>query len=307
MSTQHEISEYIDNLPLKKTFCRGFRPDAVYEVVLNISSMYNQILSDSFDEMEELKRRVEFLRGCLSEKTKKETEEQTMFRNMKEQDYDYKLINDVVEQNKEEERLSDKELQRLKRGELLEIMLEQSKENESLKMQLLEKDRQIEELKMKLDDRKIELSKAGTIAEASLLLNGVIEATEKAAEQYLDNLQDLCTREEMLWAQKEAEIEIQCTTLLQTTHERCAAMQEEAIQKCEMMESDMKKHCEELLAEAEQERKNREQHCQEGVQIPEEAVKEEPLAELKTGVDKRWEDLSKRLDDFYARMKIYVK
>jgi hypothetical protein len=159
---------------------------------------------------------------------------------------------------------------------------------------------------MELDNRKIELSKAGTIAEASFVLNGVFDAAEKAAEQYLDNLQDLCAREESVWAEKEAEIEMQCTMMLQTTHERCAAMQEEMIRKCEMMESNMKQHCEALLAETEQKCKNRELYCQEDVQAREKTVKPEPIEEVRTGVDKRWEDLSKRLDDFYARMQVYA-
>ena len=39
--------------------------------------------------------------------------------------------------------------------------------------------------------RRIELEKAGSIAEASLRLNGVFEAAQKAADQYLENLRQL--------------------------------------------------------------------------------------------------------------------
>ena len=90
--------------------------------------------------------------------------------------------------------LSDKELRRLKRAELLEMLLEQSRENEALMTELEEKNRIIEALNLKLENRKIDLKNAGTIAEASFKLNGVFEAAEKAAEQYLENLQDLCER-----------------------------------------------------------------------------------------------------------------
>ena len=92
--------------------------------------------------------------------------------------------------------LSDKELRRLKRVELLEMLLELSRENEALMLELEEKNRIIEALNLQLENRKIDLKHAGTIAEASFKLNGGFEAAEKAAEQYLENLQYLCEREQ---------------------------------------------------------------------------------------------------------------
>lgn len=92
--------------------------------------------------------------------------------------------------------LSDKELRKLKRVELLEMLLELSRENEALMLELEEKNRIIEALNLQLENRKIDLKHAGTIAEASFKLNGVFEAAEKAAEQYLENLQYLCEREQ---------------------------------------------------------------------------------------------------------------
>ena len=92
--------------------------------------------------------------------------------------------------------LSDKELRKLKRVELLEMLLELNRENEDLMLELEEKNRIIEALNLQLENRKIDLKHAGTIAEASFKLNGVFEAAEKAAEQYLENLQYLCEREQ---------------------------------------------------------------------------------------------------------------
>ena len=92
--------------------------------------------------------------------------------------------------------LSDKEIRKLKRVELLEMLLELSRENEALMLELEEKNRIIEALNLQLENRKIDLKHAGTIAEASFKLNGVFEAAEKAAEQYLENLQYLCEREQ---------------------------------------------------------------------------------------------------------------
>ena len=77
--------------------------------------------------------------------------------------------------------LTDKELQKLSRIDLLELLLEKSKENEKLQEEL-------EQVKAKLAEREIKIEKAGSIAEAALALNGVFEADQAAADQYLENL-----------------------------------------------------------------------------------------------------------------------
>lgn len=73
------------------------------------------------------------------------------------------------------------ELKRLSRSDLLEMLIEQVKENDRLKAELEEKDRQ-------LRDKSIKIRECGSIAEAALKLNGVFEAAQAAAQQYLDNV-----------------------------------------------------------------------------------------------------------------------
>ena len=77
--------------------------------------------------------------------------------------------------------MTDKELRKLKRMDLLELLIEQSKEVESLK-------KRIEELEAELADRRLLIYKSGSIAEAALKLNGVFEAAEAAAQEYLENI-----------------------------------------------------------------------------------------------------------------------
>ena len=77
--------------------------------------------------------------------------------------------------------MTDKELRKLRRGELLEMLLEQTKENEALK-------NRIADLEARIDSREIVIKESGSIAEAALKLNGVFEAAQKAAEQYLENI-----------------------------------------------------------------------------------------------------------------------
>ena len=77
--------------------------------------------------------------------------------------------------------MTDKELRKLRRGELLEMLLEQTRENERLK-------KQIADLQTQLESREITLKRSGSIAEAALKLNDVFEAAQKAADQYLENV-----------------------------------------------------------------------------------------------------------------------
>ena len=85
--------------------------------------------------------------------------------------------------------MTDNDLKKLNRAELLELLVEQSKKIDQLQAQLDEANR-------KLADRQIEIDKAGSIAEASLRLSGVFQAAEEAAAQYLENIQRLSGEQE---------------------------------------------------------------------------------------------------------------
>ena len=77
--------------------------------------------------------------------------------------------------------MTDKELKRLSRSELLELLLIQTRETERLTKRL-------ENAEKMLADRQLRLEKAGDIAHAALEINGVMEAAQEAAQQYLDNI-----------------------------------------------------------------------------------------------------------------------
>lgn len=77
--------------------------------------------------------------------------------------------------------MTDKELRKLSRSELLEMLIAQIEENQNLKQELLQ-------AQAELDKRQITIECAGSIAEAALRLNGVFEAADKAAQQYLESI-----------------------------------------------------------------------------------------------------------------------
>jgi predicted transcriptional regulator len=82
----------------------------------------------------------------------------------------------------------DKELRKLNRLELLEMLVEQSKQIDELqqKLDIAEK---------KLADRDLKLKESGTLAEAALKLNDVFEAADAAGKQYVDALKRLYDEE----------------------------------------------------------------------------------------------------------------
>lgn len=80
--------------------------------------------------------------------------------------------------------MTERELRKLSRADLLELLLEETKENEKLRIQL-------EQAQEQLADRRILIENAGSIAEAALQLNGVFQAAEEAAAQYLENVRRL--------------------------------------------------------------------------------------------------------------------
>ena len=79
--------------------------------------------------------------------------------------------------NREEKDL----LKKLSRQDLLEMLIESEKHVEQL-------EKELEEAKEKLSDRRIMIENSGSIAEAALKLSGIFEAAQAAADQYLENI-----------------------------------------------------------------------------------------------------------------------
>jgi len=92
-----------------------------------------------------------------------------------------------------------KDLKKMSKRELLEIMLLQSKRIDEL-------ENEIDKMNSMLDDKKILLSNCGSIAEAALKLNNIFEAAQNAADQYLKNI-ELLSKEEIALRKSREEAE----------------------------------------------------------------------------------------------------
>lgn len=103
--------------------------------------------------------------------------------------------------------MKDKDLRKLSRGDLVEILLLLQEENEQLRGEL-------ELAKLELENRQIKINNAGSIAEASLQLNGVFVAAEDACRQYTDNIQTLSQRQEEICRRMEQETQARCRQMI---------------------------------------------------------------------------------------------
>lgn len=99
--------------------------------------------------------------------------------------------------------MTDKELRKLRRGELLDLLIYQTEQNRKLREQL-------DSANDALARRNIAIEKSGSMAEASVLISEVFESADRAAKLYLENIEkrkretdDAC-KEKLAQAEREA-------------------------------------------------------------------------------------------------------
>ena len=112
--------------------------------------------------------------------------------------------------------MTDQELKKLNRAELLKLLLDQSRENEELRRQLA--------------DRKIQIENAGSIAEAALQLNGVFQAAQAACDQYTESVKKQSEQQKTT-----------CDRIISETREKCERQERETTEKCERMVAEAKR------------------------------------------------------------------
>ena len=80
------------------------------------------------------------------------------------------------------------ELTKLKKREILEIMLKQGEEIDNLRARIAELENELASKEAELAKHEFEIQKFGSIAEASLQVTDIFKEAEKAARIYLENL-----------------------------------------------------------------------------------------------------------------------
>lgn len=135
--------------------------------------------------------------------------------------------------------MTDQELRKLSRKDLLELLITQGRERDALQTEL-------EQVKTALRNRQLQIEQAGSIADASLQLNGVFEAAQAAAQQYLENIRQRSEQIEAVCAKREAA----CTQLETETQRKVDQQLKEAARAAQEMEAETRRKCQALETEA---------------------------------------------------------
>ena len=209
--------------------------------------------------------------------------------------------------------MTDTELKKLRRAELLELFLEQSREVKRLSTEL-------KEAKQDLEDKKIIIDKAGSLAEASLQLNGVFDAAQKAAEQYLLNMESMMERTTLECQNRneesqQARVKVQefCDKMKQDTQDECRKLKEETEGSCQNLKQNTEDECKRLKEETEAScqslKQNTEDECKQLKEETQEACLKQKsetqeqcqnkLEETDRMIEEKWNQISTRLEAFY--------
>ena len=121
-----------------------------------------------------------------------------------------------------------KELKRLSRGELLEMLLQQVEENEAMR-------RELEETKALLQQRAIVHENSGSIAEAALKISGVFDQAQQAADDYLESIRLANAEPEEFVRKVRQEAQEQADAILAEAERRSARIHAEADEYWNMM------------------------------------------------------------------------
>lgn len=113
--------------------------------------------------------------------------------------------------------MTDKEFRRLRRIELIDIIYKLQNNEEQLQAE-------IASLKQQMANRELKLSKVGSIAEAAMSLNGVFEAAQAAADQYITEVQKLHADTENQTAQMLSDAKAQAAEIVLAAERQRDAM-----------------------------------------------------------------------------------
>ena len=198
--------------------------------------------------------------------------------------------------------MTDKELRGLNRAELLELLIKVSKENDELKAQ-------INGLKTELADREIKIENAGSIAEASLAINGVFEAAQAAAKQYLDNMEqcELRHQEKCRQTDEEAKAIIaaaddEARKKLFVADNDAKKMVSDADAEAKRLVTEAEQKAKTLTVEAEQKAKNADAEAEQKLKSAE-AEAAAMTEKAKRESEAYWTEVTQKLDNYISEYK----
>ena len=126
--------------------------------------------------------------------------------------------------------MTDQELRKLSRADLLEMLVDLNEELNRVKQQL-------EVAEEKLNSRQIMIDKAGAIAESALQLIGSFETGEAAGGQSADTIRQLNNRQDEICRKIEWECREKARQRLEEVERKCLQMEADTLERCAKMQA----------------------------------------------------------------------
>lgn len=121
--------------------------------------------------------------------------------------------------------MTDRQLRKASRVDLLKLLLEQKRENMALQ-------EEIQQLRGQLQQRQIAVDQSGTLAEAALKLSGIFDAAETACQYYTENIRSLSGRQEEICRKMEQETREKCDRMMERAKQMAKVYWDEYTEKC---------------------------------------------------------------------------
>ena len=121
--------------------------------------------------------------------------------------------------------MTDRQLRKASRPELLKMLQQSRQENDDLRQQL-------EQTRSQLQSRQLVVDQSGTLADAALKLSGIFEAAESACQYYTENIRTLSGRQEEICRKMEQESREKCDRMLEQAKQMAKIYWDEYAEKC---------------------------------------------------------------------------
>ena len=121
--------------------------------------------------------------------------------------------------------MTDRQLRKASRPELLKMLQQCRQENDDLRQQL-------EQSQSQLQSRQLVVDQSGTLADAALRLSGIFEAAESACQYYTENIRTLSGRQEEICRKMEQESREKCDRMLEQAKQMAKIYWDEYAEKC---------------------------------------------------------------------------
>ncbi len=130
--------------------------------------------------------------------------------------------------------MTEKEMRRLSRRQLLQLLLEQTERADDL-------EKKLREMEDRLEDKRLVATEAGSLAEATVRLNRVFEAADAACEQYIENIKRISKNADSFKDRLEADARARAEKIMEDADTYCARRELQAQEKIAELEQEIER------------------------------------------------------------------